>query len=654
MARVMKIIKKIDIFILKQFCLLFAGTFFIVLFIFMMQFLWKWVDELIGKGLSLDVLGRFFFYASMTLVPMSLPLALLLASLITFGNMGERLELLAMKSAGIPLVRILRPVLVFVFLVAGGSFYFQNVVSPESSKQLAALLYSMRQKSPELEIPEGIFYNEIPGYNLFVERKDTEKGMLYGIMIYNQGASFDDTQVVLADSGRLQSTADQKHLQLTLYDGQRFRNMQNTGSVMDRTTVPYMRETFKKEVDLIPFDNSLDLMDASLFENNAKTKDLEHLNLGIDSLREALDSMGREQYNQYSYGFLVHTRLTGRKDSAQLRDRVVSKPRNLDTVYAHISEDVRGRIAKSALERATSGEQQTAMLQEFSSYNNRVLRDHQLERHKKFTLSLACILFFFIGAPLGAIIRKGGLGLPVVVSVITFILYYIVNHSGEVMCKNGTWDSAFGAWLSTMVMAPLGAWLTWKSNQDSAVFDWEGYQRFFRRLLGLRLHRNISMKEVIMEDPDYNRLLPELRKFNDDCAAYVQARRLHLMPNYFRVFFRYEPDTVVVGICERLEALILELSNSSDPRIIATLNNMPIVAPDAHTRPFRNARRNMIVGILFPIGIVLWIRIWRYRLRLWRDMEQLQKQVDYICQRIVKEGRAHEEAPVVLTEETES
>ena len=157
-----------------------------------------------------------------------------------------------------------------------------------------------------------------------------------------------------------------------------------------------------------------------------------------------------------------------------------------------------------------------------------------------------------------------------------------------------------------------------------------------------------------MEDPDYNRLLPELRKFNDDCAAYVQARRLHLMPNYFRVFFRYEPDTVVVGICERLEALILELSNSSDPRIIATLNNMPIVAPDAHTRPFRNARRNMIVGILFPIGIVLWIRIWRYRLRLWRDMEQLQKQVDYICQRIVKEGLAHEEAPVVLTEETES
>lgn len=636
----MKIVKKLDIFILKQFILLFAGTFFICLFIFMMQFLWKWVDELIGKGLSMDVLGRFFFYAAMTLVPMSLPLALLLASLISFGNMGERLELLAMKSAGIPLVRILRPVLAFVCLVTAGSFYFQNVVSPESSKQLAALIYSMRQKSPELEIPEGVFYNEIPGYNLFVEHKDPERGMLYGIMIYNQGANFDDTQVVLADSGRLQSTADQKHLKLTLYDGQRFRNMQNTGSAMDRTTVPYMRETFKKEVDLIFFDNALNLTDASLFENNAKTKDLTQLNEDIDSLRLSLDSIGRDQFMQYGYSFLTRTRLEGRKDSAQLVYRVEHKPRNLDSVYAQIADDRRGQIASSALARARSGEQQTSMMQDYSAYNNRVLREHQLERHKKFSLSLACIIFFFIGAPLGAIIRKGGLGVPVVVSVVIFILYYIVNASGEKLSKSGTWDPTFGAWLSSLVLAPIGAWLTWKSNQDSAVFNLEGYQRFFRRLLGLRLSRNISVKEVIMEDPDYERLLPEMRRFNDDCAHYVQTHRLRTLPNYFRVFFRYEPDVAVIGLCERLEAMILELSNTRDARIIATLNDMPIVAPDAHTRPFRNARRNMIVGIIFPIGLVLWIRIWRYRLRLWRDMEQLQKQVQYICQRIVKEGLA--------------
>ena len=244
----MRIIKKIDIFILKQFCLLFMGTFFICLFIFLMQFIWRYVDDLIGKGLSFEVLGKFYFYGAMTLVPISLPLALLLASLISFGNMGERLELLAMKAAGIPLVRILRPVLIFVCGVAIGSFYFQNVVAPESSKQLAAIIYSMRQKSPEMEIPEGQFYNEIPGYNLFVEHKDKETGMLYGIMIYTQGTNFDDTQIVLADSGRIQSTADQMHLRLTLYDGERFRNMQNTGGALNKAAVPYMRETFKREV----------------------------------------------------------------------------------------------------------------------------------------------------------------------------------------------------------------------------------------------------------------------------------------------------------------------------------------------------------------------------------------------------------------------
>ena len=483
----MRLFKRIDTFLLKQFCTLFAGTFFICLFIFIMQFLWKWVDELIGKGLSLDVLGRFFFYAALTLVPMSLPLAVLLASLITFGNLGERLELLAMKAAGIPLVRILRPIFILVLCVSVGSFYFQNVIGPKSSRNLYALMYSIRQKSPELEIPEGIFYNDIPGYNLFVEKKDVDRGMLYGIMIYNQGSNFDDTQVVLADSGRLQSTADQKYLQLTLYDGQRFRNMQNTGSAMDHATVPYMRETFKKEVDLIPFDASLNEMDANLFNNNAQAKDLKQLTLGIDSLIHLLDSTGRAQYAQYSYGFLSHTRLDGRKDSATIAESARHDSLILDSVYAHLTPNQEARVARTALDRVSSGESQTAMMLDLSAFNNRSLRLHYVERHKKFTLSLACIIFFFIGAPLGAIIRKGGLGVPVVISVIIFILYYIINISGESLAKNGTWEIPFGAWLSTMVLTPIAVWLTWKSNKDSAVFNIEAYQKIFKRILK-RLH----------------------------------------------------------------------------------------------------------------------------------------------------------------------
>lgn len=630
----MRIFKRLDLYILKQFCLLFAGTFFICLFIFMMQFLWRYVEDLIGKGLSYVVLGKFFFYASMTLVPISLPLALLLASLISFGNMGERLELLAMKAAGIPLLRILRPALVFALAVSVGSFYFQNVVGPESAKQLAALLYSMKQKSPEMEIPEGQFYNEIPGYNLFVEHKDLESGMLYGIMIYTQGSGFDDTQVILADSGRIQTTAEQMHLKLTLYDGERFRNMQNTGSAMDKATVPYMRETFKVEVDLIPFDNNFSVMDAELFNDNAQTKNMKMLNRGIDSISHYLDSAGHAQLRQYRYGFLQQTSLAGHRDSARIASEAAAHSVNFDTVYATMPETERARVARLALDRVTSGESQTSMMEDFSYQVNRSLRIHKLERHKKFTLSLACLMFFFIGAPLGAIIRKGGLGVPVVVSVVFFIFYYMVNITGEKLAKSGDWDVTFGLWLSTIVLAPIGAWLTYKANQDSAVFNVEAYQRFFRRLLGLRLHRNIARKEVIMVDPDNERLIPELQQFAEDCRTYVQMHHLHLMPNYFKIFFRYEPDTAVISLSDRLEAMVEELSNSRDNRVLGTLNDMPILVPDAHTRPFRRPRLNIVVGVIFPVGIVLWIRIWRYRLRLWRDLEQLQKQCKYIVSRL--------------------
>jgi len=630
----MRILKKIDIFILKQFCLLFMGTFFICLFIFMMQFLWRYVDDLIGKGLSFDVLAKFFFYASMTLIPISLPLAILLASLISFGNMGERLELLAMKAAGIPLLRILQPVGILVIALAFGSFYFQNVIAPESSKQLAALLYSMKQKSPELEIPEGIFYNEIPGYNLFVEKKDVDSGMLYGIMIYTQGTSFDDTQVVLADSGHIRSTADQMHLQLTLYDGQRFRNMQNTGSALDRTTIPYMRETFKKEVDLIPFDNNFSVIDADLFNDNAQTKNLQALSHGIDSIIQYLDSTGHAQYEQFGYTFLQKARLEGRSDSAHIVERVAKEVVNFDTLYYALSDGERARVIRAALDRSHSGVLQTDLYREYNNYTNRMLRIHYLERHKKFTLALACLIFFFIGAPLGAIIRKGGLGVPVVVSVIIFIFYYMVNVTGEKLAKSGEWNVTFGIWLSTMVLTPIAIWLTWKANQDSAVFNVEAYQRFFRKLLGLRIKRVINRKEIIMDEVVPEAVIPDMQQFTDDCTAYVQSHRLWRMPNYFRVFFRYEPDSVVIELSDRLDTLVETLSNSRDNRIIAALNDVPVLVPDAHTRPFRNLRLNIALGILFPIGFVLWFRIWRFRLRLWRDLQQTKKLCDYIVERL--------------------
>lgn len=632
----MRIIKKLDIFILKSYLLLFAGTFFICLFIFMMQFMWRYVDELIGKGLSTEVLMKFFYYSGLTLVPTSLPLAVLLASLITFGNLGERFELLSMKAAGIPLVRILQPIFLFVLLVCGGSFYFQNNIGPEATKQLATLVWSMKQKSPELEIPEGIFYNSIPGYNLFVEHKDKETGMLYGVMIYSTTDGYEDAQIVLADSARLQSTEDKMHLMLTLYNGERFRNMDNQGgNNILRANVPYMRESFVTEVDVIPFDGNFNLMDANLFAGNAQTKDLAEVYRGIDSLTHLTDSMGHAICKNSLETILKRDLPTGTKDSV----KIVANAQNrepFDSTYFNMTEEEQSASWRTAMQRVSTAQAEYDFRAIITADSNLQLRKHHMEANKKYTMSLACLLFFFIGAPLGAIIRKGGLGIPVVISVIIFIFYYIINVGSEKMAKTGQWNMLCGMWLSTAVLLPIGLFLINRANKDSVVFNIEGYRNFFMKLLGLRTTRKLNRKEVIIHNPEYKRIQQDMAVLNKDCQDYMDKAHLYLMPNYWKLFFRYEQDTTVIGINNRLEALIEELHNSRDNVILTRINEYPIMAPDAHTRPFRSARWNMFTGIFLPLGIFFFFRIWRYRLRLWKDLQDIQKLNEQISERITK------------------
>ena len=631
----MRFIKKLDTFILKTYLQLFAGTFFICLFIFMMQFMWRYVEELIGKGLSWQVLVQFFYYSGLTLVPLSLPLAVLLASLISFGNLGERYELLSMKAAGIPLVRILQPVCLFAILVCGGSFYFQNKVAPEATKQLATLVWSMKQKSPELEIPEGIFYNEIPGYNLFVEQKDPETGMLYGVMIYSNTGGYDDAEIVLADSARLQSTEDKMHLMLTLYQGERFRNMDTKSGDMLRANVPYMRESFISEVDIIPFDGNFNIMDANLFSGNAQTKNLTEINRGIDSLAHVVDSTGHATYNTMQASMLMKKLPDGHPDSIQVVEKALAEDAvPFDTLYAALSDDMKSKAWKNATTKAQNMQSECDFRKMLTEDLNRTFRRHRMEAHKKFTLSLACLLFFFIGAPLGAIIRKGGLGLPVVISVVIFIFYYIVNVGSEKMAKTGEWNIVSGIWLSTMVLLPIGIFLTNRANKDSVVFNIEGYRAFFQKVLGLRAKRRLNRKEVIINEPNYPQITQDLEQLSADCAAYIKRARLHLIPNYWKLFFRYHQDKVVVGISERLESLVEQLHNSRDAVILARINALPILVPDAHTRPFSNPRRNIAAGVFFPLGLLLFFRVWRYRLRLWKDMQEIQKLSKQIIDRI--------------------
>lgn len=469
-------VKKIDVFVLKKFFLLFLGCFCICLFVFMMQFVWKHIDSLVGKGLGVDLLMEFFWYMALSLVPMALPMAVLLTSLISFGNMGEQLELTAMKAAGIPLLRIMRSVMVSCGVLMCVSFYFQNDISPKAQMQLARMLISMKDTSPALEIPEGVFYNGIPNVNLYVERKTAETGMLYNVIIYKMDQGFDNAQIVVADSARIETTADKQHLRLAIFNGEQFENLQaNASGLLNQTQVPYDRETFHIKQLLIDYNSDFDLMNEEDLRGMADTKSLAQLEADADSMTMRYDSLGRANYVEVTARYM-QTGFMGRKDSA-LAVRM-ARSLNIDTLLASPAS---GRLAmlRKAVSSVDNINTELEWRTPVSQDGYRMVRKHHIKWHEKFTNALACLFFFFIGAPLGAIIRKGGLGISTIVSVLIFIIYYIIGISGMKMARDGSWGIIYGMWISTVVMAPLGIFLTYKANRDSIEFNFDNlWQRF--------------------------------------------------------------------------------------------------------------------------------------------------------------------------------
>ena len=615
-------IKKLDIFILKSFCLLFTGTFFICLFIFMMQFLWRYVDELVGKGLEINVLAQFFFYSGLTLVPASLPLAVLLAALITFGNFGERFELLAMKAAGISLLNIMRPLIVFIAFICCLSFYFQNVIGPKAQSKLWTLLLSMKQKSPEVDIPEGVFYDEIDGYNLYVKHKDRKTGMLYDVLIYNLDKGFENAQIIKADSGRLEMTADKQHLYLHLYSGEQFENLKSQN--MNQRNVPYRREAFSEKHAIIEFDSDFNMMDEGVMSNQSNSKDMRMLQASIDSISARNDSVSRSYYNEaINNTYRVGTTLN-RADSARLEQvRQQQQPIKLDSIYRAGTLADRQRWLSAATNNVETVSNDWNFKKTNLESSDYSLRRHMTAWHEKITLSLACMIFFFIGAPLGGIIRKGGLGMPVVVSVLIFIIYYIINNTGYKMARDGNWIVWMGMWTSTAILAPLGAFLTYKSNNDSVVLNADAYVNWFKRVAGIRSTRHLFRKEVIIDDPDYQRLPDDLDSLSQLCQEYADRRHLKRVPNYFRLWFNEQIDEEMVAINERMEALIEEMANTRSIHLLNQLNNYPIIPVHAHVRPFQRYWLNIACGLFLPLGLFFYFRIWAFRLRLNKDVERI-------------------------------
>jgi len=625
-------IKKLDIFIAKQFGLLFIGTFFICQFVLMMQFLWRYIDELIGKGLSMEVLAEFFWHMGLMLVPQALPLAILLSSLITFGNMGESSELTAIKAAGISLMQAFRSLIFISVLICFTSLYFQNTIGPNANKQMGLMLMSMKQKSPELEIPEGIFYDGIPNSNLYVQKKDLNTGKLYGIMIYRMTGSYEDQAIILADSGMLQSTAEKKHLLLSLWSGEWFENMK-AQEMAGSAAVPYRRETFTAKRILLDYDGDFNMGDGSSMSNNASAKSFSKIRHDLDSLKEQYDSIGRMYYNEDQRMAYALPKVSV-KDSLRSLSLVATNTYNVDSAFSQLTPDRRRAAVGYALQQVKQRASDLDFKQMITSDGDRLIRQHKIEWVRKITLALTCLIFFFIGAPLGAIIRKGGLGLPVLISVLVFIVYYILDNSGYRMARGGMWAIWFGNALAPAVLVPMAVFFTYKATNDSVVFNVDLYTDIFRRFFGLRVKRPIYSKEVVINDPDYAADLERLESITSEIDLYSQSHRLKHAPNWIKVFFRYEPDHKIEAINEELETVIEDLSNSRDRTIVNHLSAYPIMSVKAHTRPFERRWLNIVSAVIIPFGLVLYLRMWRYRLRLWRDLRTVKAENDIIIGRI--------------------
>lgn len=472
-------IKTIDLYVFKRFITLFVMTFLICIFILLMQFLWKHFNDLIGKGIGIGVIAEFFMYAMASLVPMALPLAILLASLMTFGNLGENFELTAMKSAGISLFRIIRPLVVFIAVICVAAFYFSNNVLPVTQTKLWTLIFSLRQKSPELDIPSGEFYSGIPGVNLYVREK--QNGLLKDMMIYDFSGGFDNATVMLADSGRIKFSADKKYLLLQLFDGESFENLKSQSFSYNSNSIPYRRETFGTKEILIDFDSEFNRFDESILQDQHVSKNINQLAASIDSASKVVAKLQNEQAVE-----VVQRHYFGREmawgRSLETAKNISFKNYNPDTLFYRLDKPQMEMAMTVALQKANEMKGQIEFNKLSVGETALYVSRHEIEWHRKFTLSFACLIFFFIGAPLGAIIRKGGLGAPVVISVVMFIIYYIIDNTGYKMAREGLWTAFQGMWLSSSILLPVGIFLTYKAAVDAVLFNTEEYLKFMQKI----------------------------------------------------------------------------------------------------------------------------------------------------------------------------
>lgn len=468
---------------LKSFIGPFIATFFISMFVLIMQFLWRMIDEIVGKGLDASVIAELLFYVAATLVPMALPLAVLLSSIMTFGSLGENYELIALKSAGISLYRIMKPLIVLIVCLTVFAFFFSNNVLPVANLKFYNLLYDIKKQKPEMSFKEGIFTNDLQGYSIKINRINKSTGMMYGMLIYSHKDGSGNYEVTKADSGMMNSRPNSNLLELVLYHGHTYTD-ESMKDPRLRKTFPFRRLKFDKQVLQIELPgNDLKRTDEDGFRTHSMMLDLKQLNYSIDSLRSFLHERKSGDARR-----LLSVNYRRSKNSNPVQDSVLTLQSqgafdSADSLFLDFDLEEQRRAVESALQYAREVKQRTQDdLNYYVAQQENVIK-YRLEWHRKFSLSFACFIFFFIGAPLGAIIRKGGLGMPVVVSVLLFIIYYIIDMMGVRSAREAVISPAVGAWVSAFVLLPLGIVLTYKSVTDSEMMNTDAYKAFFVKLM---------------------------------------------------------------------------------------------------------------------------------------------------------------------------
>ena len=465
-------IKKLDILIIRAFIGPFLATFLISLFVLVMQFFWLYIDDLVGKGLDFGTLAYLTGLVAITWVPLALPLALLLSSIMTFGNLGESFEIVAIKAAGIPLLRFMRPLLIVTIFISGIAFLFANNIIPVAQLKLAAVKYDIIVSKPAFDIKEGIFYNKIEGYIIKFGKKDKDDSTIHSVVIYKKTYGLQDN-LLIAESGIMRVTPDKKFLEFTLKNGY---NFEEKGPRMSLAT-DYQKTGFKeykKVFDLNSF--RLNKSEDSVFKYDPKMLSVRQLNTTIDSL----ETMGKAYLKRSKIEVNPYLPFARYEDSVWPKADTASF-KKIKKFKAMIPDSIRGAVEDRSINQVSMSKSNIAILEQDYSQKIQSLRSHEIEWHRKFTLSVACLVLFLIGAPLGSIIRKGGLGTPLVFAIVFFVIFHLLNTFGEKFAKSFETSALLGMWLSTLVLIPIGAFLTYKAMKDSQLFNQEYYYRVFKK-----------------------------------------------------------------------------------------------------------------------------------------------------------------------------